>query len=221
MRMRLHETEPFAFGLVAALCYLLLLVLALDASGCTTLVVEAPRPEHDVAVARLDSIKADGDGYSCTAWKVADGFAVTAGHCCEDKAAFQLAGARRGVSEATAPRVAPDPIDACELIGSITGEVLRLADSEPTLGALVWIEGYPVGEYVLSEGTWSGVDADGDAVVTAPGIGPGASGSPVLDGAGRVVGMVFGVSPYAPGVVYAVTLRDLRAVIGWHSFGKK
>jgi hypothetical protein len=181
---------------------------------------DVPQPAHNVAVAKL-LVQSDEGLHQCTAWKAGPGVVVTAGHCCTFGTTFALQGAR-GHGLAVAPRMAGNwvedgdetdkEIDACELVGVINGESLLLADSLPSLGEPVWSEGYPDGAHVLAQGLWSGIDKDDDGVVSSP-AGPGASGEPVMNGAGRVVGMGFAIDTHVPGIIYVVPLAQLKQLL--------
>jgi S1-C subfamily serine protease len=52
-----------------------------------------------------------------------------------------------------------------------------------------------------------------EVLILASDLEPGDSGSPLVDAAGRVVGVAFAIAPDRPGVAYAVTTDDLRTVL--------
>lgn len=95
----------------------------------------------------------------------------------------------------------------------------ELADDDPVRGDPVTVVGYPEGGVLtVTEGRVIGATTDplnenlGEVLVTDAPVEPGSSGSAVLDGSGRVVGVVYAKSAAGQSFIVPVsTLRDLLA----------
>ena len=79
--------------------------------------------------------------------------------------------------------------DVCVLRGSISGDVIQLANWDPVIGERVWTAGYPRGTFLISDGFWAGRNEEGQGVSSSV-AGFGASGSPIMDVSGRTVGVL-------------------------------
>lgn len=136
----------------------------------------------------------------CTAWGVAEGHAMTAGHCCHEDGTYTLISDRNRHVEATVVRYNDVdhedrvPLDACLLQTESPIRYLDLATKMPEVGDYVQYVGYPKGKWIHSEGFYKG-DIDGpyqfwnDHHFTAP-CDKGASGSAVLNSSGQVWGIL-------------------------------
>ncbi|HYI62609.1 MAG TPA: MarP family serine protease [Acidimicrobiales bacterium] len=54
---------------------------------------------------------------------------------------------------------------------------------------------------------------DREVLILASELAPGDSGSPLVDGEGRVVGVAFAIAPDRPGVAYAVSTAEVTAIV--------
>lgn len=93
------------------------------------------------------------------------------------------------------------------------------AGSDPAVGARVYVTGYPEGDQLTVTsgtvlGTTSGTDlgVSGPVLVISDRVQPGNSGSPLLDAAGRVVGVVFALET-GTGHGLAMPLSTLRSFL--------
>ena len=91
--------------------------------------------------------------------------------------------------------------------------------ASPTIGTPVYVAGYPEGnQLTVTAGTVTGVttapelDVSGPVLQISDAVRPGNSGSPVLDGSGRVVGVVFALDT-ASGHGLAMPLSTLRSFL--------
>jgi S1-C subfamily serine protease len=98
--------------------------------------------------------------------------------------------------------------------GDFSGHIFKLADSPPRVGSTVAAIGFPLNEpRSLSRGTVSAVGRAGtvegatltDLIQTDAAINPGNSGGPLLDGTGRVLGLVESKRSDAEGIAFAVS----------------
>lgn len=135
-------------------------------------------------------------GSFCTAWKVDDDMIATAGHCCDPETIeYRLEGPYATGSDITV-LVDDDVRDICILKAELSGPALKLGARDPELGAFVFTAGYPRGYYLVSLGLWSGraewlIKGKTEIGTLASTVSqPGASGSPVMDSSGRVVGLI-------------------------------
>jgi len=187
----------------------------------------------DPSVARLVVVK-DGkeEGY-CTVFKVGENLAMTAGHCCGDdeddldKMLNEMLGIKPKkhvmTYHAQGPHAVPgaalevlhddDDHDVCIMRGRLRGAPLMLAFHDPALGARVWTAGYPMTELLFSEGLWSGRTEDDNNSKASVAVWGGASGSPVMDGAGRVVGVLRAYHPPMSNFSLIAPLEWLRAAM--------
>lgn len=196
-------------------------------SACGKYRSELPTTSNP-AVAQLVKV-VDGKAKHCTVFKVGDERAVTAGHCCgseEDPDADLWALLFDEVPEkhvityhAQGPHAVPgaaftvlwddDEHDICILRGRLRGVPLQLAAHDPALGARVWTAGYPKSDLLFSDGLWSGRDGsdEGKASIAVWG---GASGSPVMDTDGRVVGVLRAFKSPMSNMAFIAPLEWLR-----------
>lgn len=189
--------------------------LALIAAGvllaCTP--PKSPVPLDEKSYVVLLTIDEEGDGQmdgSCTAWTLGDDVWVSAGHCADMPAGAHWYA--EGVELALVGFVNAEGNDADASLfrAHIPGHpALHLARSEPKPGAVVHYMGFPHAEYGAESGTWVGPVGKSDGNVFLALVYGGASGSPLLNSQGEVVGIVVasyrGV-PYA----YASSLANLR-----------
>lgn len=167
--------------------------------------------EAQRAIFRMDI---DGKG-ECTAFGIRTGVMLTAAHC--DGTALTLDQDGRRVF-AVAKDVQHDLL-ALVLLPKATDGVLFLAPEEPPTGTPVALCGFPFNfpnKYFRVGVVAQPHDGDGQMGLDIH-IAPGDSGAPVLDFAGRVVGLAanhyvgnFGDPAY---VTFAVPLHDIRAFV--------
>ena len=93
------------------------------------------------------------------------------------------------------------------------------AGADPAIGARVYVTGYPEGDQLtVTAGSVLGTTSGGDLGVSGPvlvisdRVQPGNSGSPLLDAAGRVVGVVFALET-GTGHGLAMPLSTLRSFL--------
>jgi V8-like Glu-specific endopeptidase len=184
----------------------------------------------DPPIAKLVKV-VDGkiEGY-CTVFKVGTDLAMTAGHCCganEDDIDIILkelgvVTPKKVISYyAEGPHAVPgagfevlsddDEHDVCVMRGKMTGAPLALAMHDPDLGARVWTAGYPKTYLLFSDGLWSGRHETEDYGKASVAVWGGASGSPVLDGDGRVVGVLVAMYPPMSNFSLIAPIEWLRA----------
>lgn len=91
--------------------------------------------------------------------------------------------------------------------------------ADPTVGTAVYVTGYPLGDQltatsgtVVAVTTVSGLGVSGPVLELSDKVQPGNSGSPLLDGAGQVVGVVFAIDT-ANGDGLAMPLSTLRGFL--------
>lgn len=197
------------------LTIVLVVVFLVSCSSCAEMKYPLPLPtQMDVAVARMITVK-DGkeDGY-CTAFKVGDSRIMTAGHCCGtdddnvDADIDDILGILNGAQPKAKPTmeyhavgthaipgesfrvlIDDDDHDVCVLEGHLHGAPLMVAMHDPDIGAQVFTAGYPKAQFLMSQGLWSGRNS-GDQAMASIAVWGGASGSPVMDSDGRVVGVL-------------------------------
>lgn len=214
------------------------LSLLLALTACTVSCAARVTP-HDVptmsdpAVAKLIIVEDGEEAGTCTVFKVGDNLAMTAGHCCadsEEDPILKLLGAETKKVARTFHAQGPHAVDGaeftiahvdeehdvCTLKGPLKGPSLRLALHDPALGEHVWTAGYPKGIFLISSGHWSGRDTDGEGLASLS-VWGGASGSPVMDPDGNVVGILRAYYPpmstlsiVAPLEWVRVSLREAR-----------
>lgn len=173
----------------------------------------------DVAVIQLVTFKdgkADGE---CTAFKVDERHVMTAGHCCETEEGHTFSYSGKG------PHAVPgaslkvvfdnDDHDVCVLRGPVVGAPLWLADQDPAIGDRVWTAGWPRNHFLISDGHWSGRRGTGkdERGVTSTVGWYGASGSPVMDRRGRVVGVLIEIMRGQDNITRVAPLEWLRSAL--------
>lgn len=219
MRRTLHETEPFAFGVLAALLYVLMIAVLLDAGGCSQLKQDVQDMRADVESVMLHTdadvpvFRLDVGTSSCTAWHLNEqgmDFLVTAEHCCEASKGKPMH--LHGMPGDVLPIAANPVCDVCLMVGAAPGVGLQLATEYPKPGALVWVAGFPFGKPARSVGLWGGLVPSPAQCYATTYMAPGYSGAPMMDQRGRVVCGVFGYPDSYPGIAFgcpAARIRDL------------
>lgn len=184
---------------------LTVLALVVVLFGCAPMPAAAPASPSAPAmsVARMES----SAGY-CTLWDAGGGVALTAAHCCDDGGPYKL-GPGTGVPGSPVRVLALDAATgACAVAAQLLGTPLILADADPAVGDPVWTEGYALSQLLVSGGYWSGRSTEEGPArgIASLAIAPGASGAPVVDRSGHVVGIVSAMPAFsARGVQYPVT----------------
>ncbi len=185
-------------------------------SSCThSPVPDSPRTQDVPAVAKL--IILDGEGNRegiCTAWKASETLIVTAGHCCDPGQGYMLDGDSGVPGSRIVPLVDNDNADICVLHAQMKGAPIRIARTDPAIGARVWVAGFPKGYFMIGDGYWSGRDMTSDnrrCMFSIDAIG-GYSGSPVLNAEGEAVSVL--VEGYlGASVTFGVNLDQIRLAL--------
>jgi serine protease Do len=107
-----------------------------------------------------------------------------------------------------------------------TASVVPLATAVPDVGQLVFIIGHPktflwtfaqgIVSQIRPDYQWrydDGVARSATAIQTQAAVEPGASGAPLLDDKGAVVGIVVGSAAEAQGVYFAVSVQHVRELL--------
>lgn len=177
------------------LAFITVFVLACSACGAQQRPDDVPTMS-DPAVVKLVMIEDGDDAGYCTAWKLSEGFVMTAGHCCEDaKTVTYTARGQHAVPGAEFKVVFDnDNHDVCVMSGKVLGAPIRLARMDPPIGQAVWTAGFPRTEFLISSGYWSGRTEEGMAKASVAVFG-GASGSPVMNSDGEAVGVLVAFYP--------------------------
>lgn len=176
--------------------------------GCQTAVTPStPRPGPQGAVRK---VFIQGEWYG-TAWHLSGEYWITADHICED----YIDSATLGTDPAALVKrgmYLNGGDDLCVLRGPAIGPSLPLGP-EPEFGDRLTFIGFPEGHFGAFEGLYSGVDeVTGEPMFSTSGGYGGASGSPVLNARGEVVGVL--VSSYrGRPYVYFEPTSDLRRLL--------
>lgn len=176
-----------------------------------------------VGLLKMKDIATGAEAGSCTAWKIRDGFIVTAGHCCSPEFSYTLSGPSAVPGAVITPILdaydedGPDAEDhqdndACVLSGKMNGQPVELAANDPPIGGHVWTLGYPRAQFLISEGIWSGRNENNLGVCSSV-VNPGASGSPMLDADSRAVGILVRYKRGMDNMAFVSPLENLRAAI--------
>lgn len=212
---QMTKRERVQFATVLAAIGLVVMVLTTCASCQARPAYVGTRPDRHIAVARLML----SDGHACTAWDAGGDLVVTADHCCK-RGAKEIRGSRAVPGSELRVLVRDADHDICVLRGEIRGDGIPLAARDPDLGDPVWTSGWPAGVFLTSDGLWSGRQEFGDGTKESPfavwGVSSitvyyGASGSPVLDGRGRAVGVIVALMTGMDGAALVAPLDALRA----------
>jgi hypothetical protein len=230
--MRSHAEPALSYAqrlwFATVLAVIFLATLA-SSAGCTPRYLAGDVPSQmDPPVARLVKV-VDGEiaGY-CTVFMVGTELAMTAGHCCgaddEDEDIAEILGVelpKKVITyHAEGPHAVPgagfkvlhddDEHDVCVMRGKLHGAPLMLAAHDPNLGARVWTAGYPKTHLLFSDGLWSGRTESGEYSKASVAVWGGSSGSPVMDGEGRVVGVLVAMYPPMSNLSLIAPLEWLR-----------
>jgi V8-like Glu-specific endopeptidase len=105
-----------------------------------------------------------------------------------------------------------DKHDVCVMRGKMRGAPLALAAHDPPVGSRVWTAGFPKTVFLISDGVWSGRQEDEDNEgIASTSVWGGASGSPVMDSNGRVIGILRAYYPPMDTMSVIAPIEWLRA----------
>lgn len=140
-----------------------------------------------------------GSGSGTVFWQGEEGtWVLTAGHVCANalkKDSSMITVASGGDLHPIITWTMSVEPDLCAILTvGKWGSVARVSPTDPKWGDKVWSIAAPRGIFMpgaplLFEGTWSGVNDGGDAIVTMP-CAPGSSGSSLRNERGEIVGVV-------------------------------
>lgn len=169
--------------------------------------------DETAAIRQMIMVYPDGGDSACTAWKVSGyGVWITAKHCTEDEGEFTIGGHPAIVEQCS------ETADVCAMLVAADWEVATLQLGTPArFGDRVHFIGFPwYGEqyhFNVYDARW-GLCYDnqaGECEISTMADG-GASGSPIIDQGGEVVGVL--VSGYrGRPYTYAVPVAHVRALI--------
>lgn len=164
----------------------------------------------------------DREGWSGSGFLVSPDRLVTALHVLDGAGEAEVTFDDRSV-HAELARVDPaNDLAVLRLDEAVPGHVFELAGGSPQPGTRVAAIGHPMGgDKALTVGTISGLDRDvrtssghySGMLQTDTAINPGSSGGPVLDAAGRVVGVAGAVRTDAQGIGFAVPAERVRDLL--------
>lgn len=214
-----------------------MVILMIGCSGCAARQTPDGVPTmSDPAVARLVKVTDGKEAGHCTVFKVfGDDLAMTAGHCCDTEEAKEPETIEDLLNQLADPEAKPEKVkvtyhavgphavpgaefkvlhdddkhDVCLMRGKLKGAPLLIADTDPTIGNMVWTAGYPKGVFLISSGHWAGRDEDNESVASIA-VNGGASGSPVLDSRSRVVGILRAYYPHMSNMAVISPLEWVR-----------
>jgi V8-like Glu-specific endopeptidase len=196
----------------------IVLALLVSCSSCAARQYPDQVPTmSDPAVVKLIIIMNGEESGYCTAWKLGEDLAMTAGHCCqkstlEDKVNYTAAGPHAVPGSEMSVLYDDDDHDVCVLRGKILGAPIRIASMDPSPGQAVWTAGYPKTEYLISSGYWSGRDDEGWGKASVA-VWGGASGSPLMNSAGEAVGVLVAYRPPMSNLGYMATVEWMRIAV--------
>jgi V8-like Glu-specific endopeptidase len=177
-----------------------LALLASVLTACASIPpVAKPSPSDQAASVRLLRLDYDGDGAMdgyCTAWALVPRVWATAGHCADNEdggvtVPFVMTRGVPAEGHWVAVMTPESGVDAAVFTSTASGPGLPLAVTVPAFGDRVHYIGFPEGHYGVYEGLWAGPDnTEGGEVMFTGFAWGGASGSPVMNEAGEVVGIL-------------------------------
>lgn len=159
-----------------------------------------------------------------TGWVVEPGVVVTNAHVVAGEPETRLQ--TQGGDTVAATLVAFDPERDLAVLSApdLSAPPLPVAASE--VGQRGAVFGHPGGgplelspfeirqrQVALGSDIYGNGGVSRDVLILASALAPGDSGSPLVDGQGRVVGVAFAIAPDRPDVAYAVTTDDLLTVL--------
>jgi hypothetical protein len=162
------------------------------------------------SIVMITAIEDGKDVAACTAWKLSAKRVATAGHCCTPNRMYLPSGPSAVPGTLFTNVLLDDDVhDVCIIEGELLGDPIPLAHRDPQIGERVWTAGYPARKYMISDGYWSGRDSDLQGKTSTLTFG-GASGSPLMDSHGRVVGIVSRVWPNTDSIGFTVPIEWVR-----------
>lgn len=164
--------------------------------------------------------------FACTAWKLSEHMLMTAGHCApeprvtvdehDEMTVTPIVITVEGIEGPVHVAAVDHILDLAILDAGIAGQQADFADDDSlAVGDPVYYHGYPTGVELTVSGYYSGRQMFGDdayGVISAPAAG-GASGSAVVDGSGRVVGVLVVGNRRMNQIVGMVTIDRVRTFI--------
>lgn len=220
---RIHPSlQPRALRWLAEILAAAVVVVTVLAVGSAK-AAEAPL---DAAMATVLTVHSadDADTFlgSAFLWGEAAEVAVTNAHVVKEAAEVRLRDAAG--HEEIAPVIARDPVRDVAVISVKPGRRGLIPSSAPLgLGAEVWALGAPLGvEFTVTEGTISALSRQVDPAAPIlmlqhdAAVNPGSSGGPLVDGAGRLLGMnsqIADGSRMFVGIAYAIPAADLQRIV--------
>ncbi|KAA0224453.1 MAG: serine protease, partial [Armatimonadetes bacterium] len=142
---------------------------------------------------------------------------VTAAHIVEGENLSEIQTSLKDLRVVSVHAFDPDRDVAVLKLNKPASRRLALASALPQPGTEIFVIGTPLGflQQTISEGIVSGIRKTGTGTllqITAP-VSPGSSGSPVLNSAGQVVGMVVGGIQEGQLLNFAVASSEIQRVI--------
>lgn len=163
------------------------------------------------AVVQVKELTPDGEVNTGTAWYYTDTRLVTAGHMCDDDTVYFIV--QQDGTEGPAWRlydIDDGANDVCILETAVTSKsTIQLSPTPVKLWDTVYYWGYPANALYKGVGTVSKLNETGHIVVNVDGF-FGASGSPVMNLRGEVIGMYTSVNRYFHHIAYVTPLEDVR-----------